>query len=68
MNKMSQKIDIMTTMVDSKEGTSDSSVMKECNLPQTRLESLFGKLAESGTIRHLNDTDIIKNLRRWSVG
>ena len=52
----------MTIIVDNKEGTSDSSVMKECNLPQTRLESLFGKLAESGTIRHLNDTDIIKNL------
>lgn len=61
MNKMSQKIDMMTIMVDSKEGTSDSSVMKECNLPQTRVESLFGKLAESGTIRHLNDSDIIKN-------
>ncbi len=61
MNKMSQKIDIMTIVVDSKEGISDSSVMKECKLPQTRLESLFGKLAESATIRHLNDSDIIKN-------
>ncbi|MGO9120985.1 MAG: hypothetical protein ACLQPD_25665 [Desulfomonilaceae bacterium] len=61
MNKMSKKIDIMTIVVDSKEGISDSSVMKECNLPQTRLDSLFGKLAESGTIRHLSDSDIIKN-------
>jgi Mor family transcriptional regulator len=35
--------------------------MKKCNLPETRPESLFSKVSESGTIRHLNDTDTIKN-------
>jgi Mor family transcriptional regulator len=63
MNKVSEKIDTMTIIVESKEGTSDSSIMKQCNLPETRVESLFSKVAESGTIRHLNDKDIIKNLK-----
>ncbi len=61
MNKVSRKIDGMTMTVDSTEGVSDSSTMKKFDLPETRLESLFSKVAESGTIRHLNDTDIVKN-------
>jgi hypothetical protein len=61
MNKMNQKIDTTKIAADSNEGTSDSSVMKGCNLPETRMESLFSNVNESGTIRHLKDTDIVKN-------